>query len=77
MHQFLWPMFLANELAWLAIIYTGRGREDEGFSLIEPILAALFYGIIGLSTILALRCDYWKAVAYYDPEVKAEYAAIV
>ena len=66
-------MFLANELAWLIIIWNGRGREDEGFSLIEPILAALFYGIIGLSTILALRCDYWKAIAYYDPVVKQEY----
>lgn len=69
----LYPVFIITEGAWFWIIYTDRNYEDEGFLLIEPILAAFFYGFLGLSTILALRCDYWKAIAYYDPEERAKH----
>ena len=65
-HSTLIPVFILIQGAWLAVIYLERGNEDEGFLLIEPILAAIFYFFIGLSTLGAIYCDWWKAVAYYD-----------
>ena len=63
--------------AWLAVIYVERGNEDDSFLLIEPILAAIFYFFIGLSTLGAIYCDWWKAVAYYDAEEIELYAIYV
>ena len=69
----LYPVFIITEGAWFWIIYRDWNYEDEGFLLIEPILVAFFYFFLGLATILALRCDYWKAIAYYDPEEIAKH----
>ena len=67
----LWFMFLTNEAAWLYIAITEP--EDESFSKIEPILAAIFYPFIGLPTIGAISCDYWKAIPYYDKDERVKH----
>ena len=60
-----------NESLWLAAIYV---EEDSvGFKLVEPILAALFYPFIALPTIGAIKCDYRKALLYYDKTERDTY----
>ena len=67
-HSALIPVFITLQSAWIIVIIIERDNEDESFSLIEPILAAIFYFFIGFSTLGAIYCDWWKAVAYYDKD---------
>ena len=64
-------MFVTNEIAWLYITFTED--EDEFFSRIEPILAAIFYPFIAIPTMGAIQCDYWKAIAYYDKDTRMKH----
>ena len=62
-----------NEGLWLYEIYYDKDREDIGFKLVEPILAAIFYPFIALPTIGAIKCDYRKALLYYDKDERIKY----
>ena len=68
----LYPLPIITEGLWFAVIFTEK--EDFSFHLIEPILAAFFYGFMAIGTVLAFRCDWWMAIAYYNPKPRAEYA---
>ena len=62
-----------NEGLWLYEIYHDRDGDDIGFKLVEPILAAIFYPFIALPTIGAIKCDYRKALLYYDKDERINY----
>ena len=71
--SFIVPIFAATELAWIGDIFYEKDTEDFAYSLIEPILIAFFYPFLAFPTAYAIKCDYKKAIDYYDPEFLQAY----
>ena len=67
------PVFLLTNALWIYVIISGRGNDDYGFSLVEPIIIEIFYFFYSFSTAWMILCDYKKAILYYDPDEKLAY----
>ena len=64
------PMFIITEALFIAAIIVDKDDEDASFSLLSPIIVALFYGFASLFTGLSLYADAKSAVLFYDDDVR-------
>ena len=65
------PIAISIEVFFIVIIFIEK--EDLSYKLVEPIIVVIFYTFGMFGTAYMILCDYWKGIAFYNPELKAAY----